>query len=99
MGDIKDVNWFKNTIEPKLTGYKIEYRFYEEGDLGSLTQVIFNSSEKGGGIDFWGLGWLGVDVYDYKNDKQLLNTLLKPEQISEKDLVLDDLINCLLQTT
>ncbi|HTG55267.1 MAG TPA: hypothetical protein VL943_03280, partial [Niabella sp.] len=64
--------------------YEITYRFYEEGDFGSLNQVVFESSEKGGGIDFWGLGWLGIDLYDYKNQKQLLNILLEPHQEKEK---------------
>jgi hypothetical protein len=96
MTQIKDINWFKEVIAPRLEGYEIEYRYYEEGDLGSLTQAIFNSSEKGGGVDFWGLGWLGVDIYDYKNDKQLLNILLKPDQVSEKSLIFEELTKYLV---
>ena len=95
MAEIKDLKWFREQIEPKLRGYEIVYRFYEEGDLGSLSQVIINSSENGGGIDFWGLGWLGVDFYDYKNDRVLINVLLKPEQVPEKNSALEDLIRYL----
>lgn len=91
----KDLDWVKSTIVPFLTNYEIQYRFFEEGDFGSLTQFIFNSSKKGGGIDFWGLGWLGIDVYDYENDKQILNILLKPEQEKEKNEALELLQNLL----
>ncbi len=85
MEKAKDIEWFKKVIEPTLKGYKIQYRFYEEGDFGSLNQVIFNSPIKGGGIDFWELGWLGIDIYDYENDEQLLNILLEPYQNEEKE--------------
>lgn len=95
MEQSKDINWFKETIEPQLKKYEIEYRFYEEGDLGSLSQVVINSDKKGGGISFWGLGWLGVEIYDYKNDVELLNILLKPEQNIEKNLILEELTNYL----
>jgi hypothetical protein len=85
MEDTKDIEWFKLVIAPTLIGYEITYRFYEEGDFGSLNQVIFNSSKKGGGIDFWGLGWLGIDLFDYKTEEQLMNVLIEPHQNKEKE--------------
>lgn len=81
---MKDFNWFKKEIIPYLNGYELTYRSYEEGDFGSLDQVIFESNEKGGVIDFWGLGWLGIDVYDYKNNEQILTILLEPHQEEAK---------------
>ena len=53
---IKDVNWFKDGIEPKLNGFEVKYKYLEEGDFGSLNQIEFNSKKIGGEIDFWGLG-------------------------------------------
>lgn len=85
--ETKDIEWFKQIIAPHLKDYEINYRFYEEGDFGPLTQVIFNSSKKGGGIDFWGLGWLGVDLFDYQKEEQLLNVLIEPHQEKEKEAV------------
>lgn len=82
---LKDIEWFKKVIAPTLEGYEITYRFYEEGDFGSLNQIIFNSPKRGGGIDFWGLGWLGVDLFDYETEEKLLNVLLEPHQEKEKN--------------
>lgn len=91
MEETKDIVWFKTAIEPVLKNYEIQHRFYEEGDFGSLHQIIFNSPEKSGGIDFWGLGWLGIDLYDYKEEKQILNVLLEPHQEEEKRKAFEEL--------
>jgi len=91
MNEIKDIEWFKKVLTPILNNYEIKYRSYEEGDFGSLNQVIFESPKKGGGIDFWGLGWLGIDVYDYEKNEQLLNILLEPHQELEKEKTFDNL--------
>ena len=45
----------------------------------------FNSSKIGGNIDFWGGNWLGIFVWDYENEKELLNILLEPHQEEEKN--------------
>ncbi len=85
MKQIKDIEWFKQVIAPTIKGYEIKYRFYENGDFGPLNQVILDSPKKSGGIDFWGLGWLGVDLFDYERDEQLINILLTPNQKQEQD--------------
>jgi len=82
-----DFDWFKRELAPILKNYDITYRFYEEGDFGSLNQVEFNSIEKGGEIDFWGLGRLEIFVWDYEKEKELLNVLLDPCQEEEKEKV------------
>lgn len=84
---MSDINWFKKNIAPKLfaKGYDVQYKFFEEGDFGSLNQVIFNSPQKGGGIDFWGNGWLGVEIYDYPKNISLVNVLLDDTQDKEKE--------------
>lgn len=92
---MKDLNWFKDTFESHLKGYDIEYRFFEDGDFGSLHQVEFNSNEKGGEIDFWSLGWLSIHFVNYTNGEILLNILLNPEQSDEKDENLNKLIELL----
>ena len=48
-----------------------------------LNQVEFNSKKVGGNIDFWGLGWLGVFVWDYEKEEQLINLLIEPSQEEE----------------
>ena len=81
----KDILWFKEKIAPDLQGYEIKYRFYEEGDFGSLNQVLFESKTIGGQIDFWGMDWLGIYVWDYKAKEELMNILLEPDKYSEKE--------------
>lgn len=80
----KDFEWFKKEIAPLLKGYELDYKFFEEGDFGSLNQVEFNSKSKGGSIDFWELGWLGIFIWDYKKEEQQLNILIEPGQEEEK---------------
>ncbi len=80
-----DINWFKQEIEPQLLGYEVTYRYYEQGDFGSLNQVLFESKSKGGQIDNWGSGWLGIFLYDLKEEKELINVLLSPEEMGQND--------------
>ena len=85
---MKSVAWFKEDVEPYLTGFEIKYKFFEKGDFGELNQVEFNSKEKGGEIDFWSTGWLGVHLVDYMKGDELLNVFLEPHQEIEKENIL-----------
>jgi hypothetical protein len=89
----KDIEWFKSEIAPNLNGYEVIYKFFEKGDFGSLNQIEFNSERLGGNIDFWGLGWLGVFIWNYEADEEVLNVLLRPEQSEEKDKVLRQMLD------
>lgn len=91
METIKDVKWFKSNVIPKIKGYELEYKFFDEGDFGSLNQIEFNSKKIGGNVDFWGLGWLGIFVWNYETEEQLLNVLLEPNQKKEQDEALRQL--------
>jgi hypothetical protein len=91
----KDIEWFRKTIAPYLKNYKIDYRTYSEGDLGGLDQVQVNSKEKGGNVDFWGLGYLGIFLWDYQKDEEIMNVLLDPNQEQEKDNAFKDFQNFL----
>ena len=82
--DINNIDSFKAELAPQLKSYKLEYRFFNEGDFGSLNQIEFNSKKIGGNIDFWGLGWLGIFVWDYEKEEQVLNLLIEPSQEEEK---------------
>ncbi len=95
MEKIKDVEWFKDNVVPKIKGYELEYKFFDEGDFGSLNQIEFNSKKIGGNVDFWGLGWLGIFVWNYETEEQLLNVLLEPNQQKEQDEALRQLQNLL----
>lgn len=91
MKEIKDIKWFKDKLAPELQDYELKYKFFNEGDFGSLNQVEFNSKKIGGNVDFWGLGWLGIFVWDYKTEEQLLNVLLEPDQEKEKENAFEQL--------
>ena len=82
---MKSVAWFKEEVEPYLKRFEIKYKFFEEGDFGELNQVEFNSKEKGGEIDFWSTGWLGIHLVDYIKGDELLNVFLEPHQENEKE--------------
>jgi hypothetical protein len=92
----KDINWFKQRIEPQLSGYELSYRYYEKGDFGSLTQVGFEGKDKGGQIDYWGLGWLGIFLYDYTSESIVINILLSPDEAHKGDEYLDRLVSELI---
>jgi hypothetical protein len=92
MEEEKGIEWFKREIAPQLKGYELSYKFFEEGDFGSLHQIEFNSERMGGNIDFWGLGWLGVFIWNYETDEEVLNVLLRPEQGDEKDKVVKQML-------
>ncbi|MGB4775791.1 MAG: hypothetical protein WBP45_11505 [Daejeonella sp.] len=91
MREVKDIAWFKKAIVPTLKNYELNYRFFEEGDFGSLSQFELNSEKIGVVIDFWGLGWLGIFVWDYQKEEQLLNILLEAHQEDEKDKAFEEL--------
>jgi hypothetical protein len=80
--------WFKTNFEPLLKDYEVKIRFFENGDFGSLDQIEFNSPHKGGNLDLWGAGWIGVFLYDYRTDNEIMNVLLKPNEINEQKKLL-----------
>jgi hypothetical protein len=86
----EDINWFKIHVAPNLIEYEISYKYFENGDFGDLNQVEFNSQLFGGGIDFWGMGYIGIFIYDYTKELQVENKLYDP---SEKQLAMDALID------
>jgi hypothetical protein len=88
---VYNIDWFKSELAPKLEGYKLEYKFFNEGDLGPLNQVEFNSKEIDGNIDFLGLDWLGIFVLDYQKEEELLNQLIKPDQEEERKAAINKL--------
>jgi hypothetical protein len=93
-----DINWFKKEVAPSLTDYELKYKFFEEGDLGSLDQVEFNSEQIGGNIDFWNSGWLGIFVWDYRSQEQLYNILLEPQQETDKKRAFEKLRGLIIRT-
>jgi hypothetical protein len=84
-----DITWFKAVIAPRLHGFTLHYRYFESGDLGSLHQAEFNSAQKGGVFDFWGLDWLGIHLVDYGAGDELFNQVLSVAQEPEKQLAID----------
>jgi len=87
-----DMNYFKQKIAPKLGNYKLTYCSYPSGDFGSLERVNIENQNKMAGIDIWSQGWLDIDIYDLVLDKQVMNILLPPTAIQEKE---DAIVKCL----
>lgn len=92
---IRDFLWFKENLVPVLKGFELKYRSYEEGDFGKLNQVEFNSQKKGGNIDFWEQGWLGIFLWDYITEEEIMNVLIKPNENEEKEKALERFLKLL----
>ncbi|MEZ4887457.1 MAG: hypothetical protein R3E32_22180 [Chitinophagales bacterium] len=90
-----NIQWFKNKIEPTLSEFEIKYKYFEEGDFGSLNQVEFNSLTKGGEVDFWSSGVLAIHLVDYVEGVELMNEFLESKQTKEKENALRRLQNLL----
>lgn len=90
------IDWFKKEVLPILVDYDVTARYSEEGDFGSLSQFEFNSIELGGNVDFWGLNWLGIYLWSYKEERVLLNVLLDPDQELSKEQAFKDLLALLI---
>jgi len=75
-----------------LVEYDVTFRYFKDGDFGSLSQFEFNSIELGGNVDFWGLNWLGIFLWSYKEESVLLNVLLDPDQELSKEQGFRDLL-------
>jgi hypothetical protein len=93
MDIIENITSFKSEIAPlmNLKGYAIQYKFFSEGDFGSLNQAEFNSNRISGNVDFWGRGWLGIFIWDNKTEKELLNVFCEPSQSNAKKKAFDEL--------
>ena len=58
-----DIEFFKKEVASLLSSFNLEYRSYADGDFGALEQVVFNTQNIGGTLDFWESGWLGIYIY------------------------------------
>jgi hypothetical protein len=80
---MKSMASLKEEIEPYLRKFEVKYKL-ESREFGELNHVEFTSRDKGGEIDFWSTGWLGILLVDYVKGKELLNVFIEPEQEEEK---------------
>lgn len=86
-----DIEFFKKELASLLNSFNLEYRSYSDGDFGALEQVIFETQNLGGNLDFWERGWLGVYIYDYISDTEICNKLFEPSEehhIALKEIVI-----------
>ncbi len=89
--------WLTEHVISKLNSdFEVQERFYEHGDFGSLRQINFDTQNIGGNVDFWGKDWLGVFVYNYKEEKELLNVLIEANHNEDKQKALDTLEELLI---
>jgi hypothetical protein len=95
MSNEKNLTWFKETVAPKLGSYEIDYKFFEKGDFGSLNQIEFNNDLKGGNIDFWSSGWVGIHLVDYVTGDECMNVLIEPNEKERINSYLEKLLELL----
>lgn len=89
---VKDINWCRQNIEPLLDGFEVKYKVFADGDFGDLERIDFNSKEIGGSVRLWSSGVLEIDLVDYISGESLMNILLWPEEDSEKEQKLKELV-------
>ena len=65
----------KEEIISLLGSYEVQVMNFEKGDFGSLEQIRFNNKLKGGVIDFWNSGMVGINVVDYIKGNDVINIL------------------------
>lgn len=80
---MRDIDWFNEGYSQLFHNFELQYQYFPNGEFGSLNQIEFNSNEYGGNIDFWGNGWIGIFVWDYQNDIEIMNFLYDNEQEQE----------------
>ena len=78
----RNLQWFKERFIQHFRNYDIEYRYFPEGDFGTLNQINFNSNKYGGTIEFWGRGYTYIMLYDYEHESDLINVMLLPNDKS-----------------
>ena len=93
---LNDIVWFKKNVLPTLGEYKIKYLSFENGDFGDVERIEFEGKNKGGSIDFWSTGWIGIHAYNYKEEQEIINVLLEPEEHLEKTKAFEKLQKILL---
>lgn len=81
-GELKEISWFKLQVAPQLTAYDLKYTAFDTDEFGSYKQVEFESDTIGGNVDFGHIGWLNIFVWDYANEKELMNVQVEPADIA-----------------
>lgn len=94
---MRDVKWFKENVEPLLSGYTLEYKTFKDGDFGDLERVEFNSVSKLCCVYFWTSGVLEIEVADAKTIDVIMNVFLFGDQKEEQYRKLDELVQILKQ--
>ena len=82
---MKDIQWFKTEIAPKLVGYTLKY-VDGEGDFGKLNGVQFDSEKLGGYIYFWEQGYIALQLMNYKTDIELVEDSLLEVESEEREI-------------
>ncbi|WP_448093794.1 hypothetical protein [Pseudomonas lini] len=59
-----NVDYFNWYIKPLLKDCSFKYSSFSNGDFGDLERVEIDGRGKVGAVEFWSMGWMGVDVYD-----------------------------------
>lgn len=91
-----DIHYFKREVAHRLEKYKIKYSSFKDGDFGDLERVEIEGFNKLATVDLWSKGWINIDIYDCTLDAQVMNFLLKPDEIKKKGEVMDTFVKALL---
>jgi K+/H+ antiporter YhaU regulatory subunit KhtT len=87
-----NLDWFRNTVAPYFIEYEMKYkRFSSEDNSEYIDRVEIEGKDLGCEIIFYNDDKLYVFLFDYKNEKEILNLILFNNQDDEKEEVFETL--------
>ena len=88
--------WFKEHIAPQMSTFDIQYRYFSQGDFGSLDEVNFESERFIGTINYWGNGFLSVTLFDNIMNDIVVNIMVDSDIENDKLAAMNDLLDHIL---
>ena len=87
MSTPKSEKWLRDFASQHLTRFETDFRFFEEGDFGSLHQLEFNNDGSGGEIELWSSGWFRIHYVNYIQEVELINAFVGPDDERQDQLI------------
>lgn len=77
--------------------FSLEYSAFADGDFGDLERIESEGFNKLGTFEFCSKGGVGIDIYDFILDDQVMNVLLSPEEKESVPQEFDRFVKILTQ--
>ena len=69
----KGMAWINENMKEALSSsYEVKHVTSDDGDLGKLSGIQFDSEEMGGYIYFWSSGFVAYQLVDYLREEEII---------------------------